>query len=123
MQTTWFKFLSEHVATILVGDLNVHHARWLRCSSNTTVESTTLHKFRFANGLKQLVKRQTRGYHLLDLVMSDLQARAVDVLPAILDHHMVLANFDIGISESTLITHSVFEYSKADCANIKHDLA
>ena len=87
------------------------------------MEGTTLYRFCSANGLKQLVKRPTRGDHLLDLVISDLQARAVEILPAISDHHMVLANFDIGIPESTLITRTVFEYSKADWANIKHDLA
>ena len=59
----------------------------------------------------------------MDFVISDLQARAVEILPAISDHHMVLANFDIGIPESTLITRTVFEYSKAEWANIKHDLA
>ena len=54
-------------------------------------------RFCSANGLKQLVKGPTREDHLLDFVIFDLQAHMVEILPAISDHNMVLANFDIGI--------------------------
>ena len=39
----WRRLSAEHAATILVGDLNVHHARWLRHSSGVSVvEGTSL---------------------------------------------------------------------------------
>ena len=114
---------TEHVGTILVGDLNVHHTRWLRFSDRVSVEGTSLLRFCSANGLKQLVKRPTRENHLLDLVISDLQALAVEILHAISDHHMVLASFDIGIPESTVVMRTVFDYMEADWASIKHDIA
>ena len=41
--------------------------------------------------------------HLLDLVISDLQPRSVEIINAILDHNMVWACLDIGIFESTLV--------------------
>ena len=47
----------------------------------------------------------------------------VEILPAISDHNMVLASFDIGIPEPTIVTRTVFDYSKADWASIKQDLA
>ena len=119
----WRRLSSDHIATILVGDLNVHHVRWLRYSCSTTVEGTSLYRFCFGNGLRQLVKALTRENHLLDLVISDLQARVVEILPAISDHNMVLASFDIGIPESTIVTRTVFDYCQADWASIKHDLA
>ena len=59
----------------------------------------------------------------MDLVISDLQALAVEILHAISDHHMVLASFDIGIPESTVVMRTVFDYMEADWASIKHDIA
>ena len=60
------------------------------------------------------IKKQTRGDHLLDLVIKDFQACAVDILPAISDNHIVLAKFNFGISKSNLITRAIFEFSKID---------
>ena len=115
----WLRLSTDYVATILVGDLNVHHARWLRHSSGVSVEGTALYRFCTANGLKQWVKRPTRDDYLLDLVISDLQAWKVELLPAISDHNMVLACFDIGIPEATVVTRTIFDYGKADWASIR----
>ena len=115
----WRRLSTEYVATILVGDLNVHHSRWLRYSSGVSVEGTALYRFCTANGLKQWVKRPTRDDYLLDLVVSDLPARKVEVLPGISDHNMVRAHFEIGIPESTLVSRTVFDYGKADWASIR----
>ena len=79
----WLRLSTEHVGTILVGDLNVHDTRWLRFSDRISGEITSLRRFCLANGFKQLVKPATPENNLLDLVISDLQALAVEILHAI----------------------------------------
>ena len=120
----WRRLCAEHIATILVGDLNVHHIRWLKHYSGVSVEGTSLYRFCAANGLKQFVKGPThKDGHLLDLVISDLQPRSVEILHAISDHNMILACFDIGIPETKVIKRKVWEYGKADWDIIKSELA
>ena len=118
----WRRLTSDHVASIIIGDLNLHHTRWLRYSSSVSVEGTSMFRFCLANGLKQHVKERTRDEHLLDLVISDLEPRNVEVLPKVSDHNMVLAVFDIGIPESEVICRTVFDYGQADWQSIKRNL-
>ena len=59
----------------------------------------------------------------MDLVISDLLPRSVEVMHTISDHNMVWACFDIGIPESSLVIRKVFDYAMADCASIKQDIA
>ena len=118
----WRKLADEHVATILVGDLNVHHTRWLRHSASISVEGTSMYRFCATNGLRQLVKRPTRDAYLLDLVISDMPARKVEILPKVSDHNMVLADFDFGVSETECVTRTVFDYSKGDWDKVRRDL-
>ena len=55
----WRRLSASYVASILVGDLNVHHKRWLRFSSGVSVEGTALFRFSMATGLKHHVKAPT----------------------------------------------------------------
>ena len=87
-----------------------------------TVEGTSLYRFCIANGLKQHVKHLTREHYLLDLVISDLSPRCIEILHAISDHNMVLACFDIGIPEAIVVTRTVFDYGKTDWTNMKSDI-
>ena len=119
----WRELADAHVATILIGDLNVHHRYWLRHSASVSVEGTALFRFCTSNGLRQLVKAPTREEYLLDLVISDLPANKIDILPAITDHNMVAADFSFGISQAETVSRVVFEYSKADWATIRRELA
>ena len=116
------RLADEHIGCIFVGDLNVHHSRWLRHSASVSVEGTTLLRFCQSKGFKQFVKQPTREDHLLDLVIADFDASSVDVLAKIADHHIVLAKFDVGVPESTVVRRFVFDYSKADWAEISRDL-
>ena len=120
----WRRLSSEHVTSILVGDLNVHHTRWLRHSSGVSVEGTSLYRFCTTNGLKQFVRDPThRAGHTLDLVITDLQPSSVEILHAISDHNMILASFDVGIPETLAVTRKVWDYREADWSSIKSDLA
>ena len=119
----WRRLSGNFVATILVGDLNVHHTRWLRHSSSVSVEGTSLYRFCMASGFKQFVKHPTRGENLLDLIISDLDRCKVEILPQISDHNMVLATFDLGVPESEVIARTVFQYAKADWEQLRCDMA
>ena len=62
------KHRADVIGTIVVGDINIHHKRWLRRSSHNTAEGELLHRHCLSAGLQQLVFGPTRGDYLLDLV-------------------------------------------------------
>ena len=117
----WERLVENHVATIIIGDLNVHHTRWLRHSSAVSVEGTSMLRFCLARGLKQQVKQPTRELYLLDLVISDLVATNIEILPRISDHNMVLAEFDLGVPSAVVLRRTVFDFGKADWDSIRLD--
>ena len=51
----WLSLSRSCIGTIMVGDINVHHAHWLRHSSGVTVEGSALYRFCCDNGFRQLV--------------------------------------------------------------------
>ena len=59
----------------------------------------------------------------MELVITNNQAFAVEILHALSDHHMVLASFDIGIPEATVVMRTVCDSKEADWASIKNDIA
>ena len=118
-ETEWKKFSESHVASVLVGDVNVHHKHWLRFSSSTSVEGTALFRFCSSNGLTQCVKQPTRDEHLLDLIIADVLPHRVAILPSISDHKLVLADFCFGVTESEHVARTVFDYAKADWVAIR----
>ena len=72
MITEWLDLSESVIGTIIIGDLNIHHKRWLRYSSSNSVEGSTLLEFCLQHGFKQMIKTPTRDNHLLDLVITDL---------------------------------------------------
>ena len=118
----YLRLADEHIGCIFVGDLNVHHTRWLRHSASVSVEGTSLLRFCQSKGLKQFVTKPTREEHLLDLVIADLAPSSVDVLAKIADHNIVLAKFDIGVPDCAVVRRQVFDYSKADWAEIRREM-
>ena len=122
-EAEWSRLSEQHVASIIIGDLNVHHSRWLRHSSGVSVEGTALFRFCTANALRQLVKQPTREEHLLDLIISDLPATDVKVLPKVSDHNMVLADFSFDVEDDEPTRRVVFDYAKADWKAVRRDVA
>ena len=49
----------EHLGTVLVGDLNVHHQRWLKYSNAVTPEGRDLYNFCNEYGFCEFVKKPT----------------------------------------------------------------
>ena len=120
-ENEWKGFVDKHVASVLVGDMNVHHIPWLRHSSSTSVEGTALYRFCSGNGLAQFVKRPTRNEYLLDLFISDITPQRTEILPAVSDHNMVLVELCVGVTDSNVVMRTVLDYSKANWDNIRKD--
>ena len=98
---------STHAShTIIIGDLNLHHAYWLQ-SPRTTPEASRMFNFCRDNGFTQYVNTPTHAAgNRLDLVISDLASgiRAhVEPIFHAGDHHPILCN--VSISTPTTTTH------------------
>ena len=90
METEWLRLQSQFTGTILLGDFNVHHLRWLQFSSGTSVEGTTLWRFCIDHGFRQMVTGPTRGKYLLDLVLTDLdEIMETSIHPIIADYCLI----------------------------------
>ena len=68
----WGELEASHVGTVIVGDMNVHHVQCLTYSIHTTPADIALRTWAAEHGLRQLVKKPTRGSNLLDLVLTDM---------------------------------------------------
>ena len=85
------KFGIEVFGGILVGDMNVHEAGWLRFSDGTSIEVRLLRDVACSHGWEELVRKPTRGQYLLDLVLTDLGTEInATVARNISDHEAVL---------------------------------
>ena len=79
-------FSAQVWGTIISGDLNIHHRRWLVHSNGNTSIGSEMKVLCDQFGLLQLVREPTREQYLLDLFLSDLPEIRMKVLPAIADH-------------------------------------
>ena len=61
------------IATIMVGDLNIHHKKWLKFSNRNSTEGEAMQSFSQGHNLLQWVLQATRGQYLLDVCLSDLE--------------------------------------------------
>ena len=82
----WSRLEADHVQSVIVGDMNVHHMSWLRYSSHTSSAGVFLREWARDRGLTQRVRSPTRGPHLLDLVLTDCPDITVEVLSELSDH-------------------------------------
>ncbi len=119
----WERLSPRHVGTIVIGDLNVHHKRWLVHSASVSVEGSLLYKFWCDYGFKQGVRKPTREKHLLDLVLTDLEESSkATVLPRIADHNVVRSQFALRVPEAEPRNREVFLYKSADWAELRREL-
>ena len=65
---------SEVIGFIVLGDLNIHHAKWLRYSNGNSRQGTLLKRICADVVLKQIVNEPTRENYLLDLCLIDLES-------------------------------------------------
>ena len=102
------------LGVIVVGDLNVHSRKWLRHSSHESPEGQALQSVCEAEGLRQVVRAPTRGEHLLDLVLSDIDDVEVEVLAPIADHRLVSTRLQWQVPTTIEVEREVWSFSSAD---------
>ena len=115
MMAEWRRLSEGAIATIILGDLNIHQRKWLRYSSANTCEGERLQQFCMENNLRQLVQSPTRDHHLLDVVITDLHVPVrTSVLPKVADHGIVQAVFAMPAPSVKLIPREVWLFQKAN---------
>ena len=124
LQSEILRLRGEYIGVILLGDLNIHHTRWLQFSNSNTSIGDRLWDVCRDLGLKQLVAKPTRGEYLLDLVLTDAAALCkVEVLPEISDHRVVSLDINVVASYSVEIPRTVWQMSKANWEKLRHDVS
>ena len=119
------QYSEDCVATIVVGDINVHNLQWLRWSNRDSPEGLELENVCALNGLVQHVNGPTRGDHLLDLVLADFGSGiTAKITPGIHDddHKGVRTKVNISIPESEPVRRKVFNFKKANWKELKREL-
>ena len=110
----WQRLSKEVLGTILVGDLNVHHIRWLRYSLRNSAEGELLRDICDAVGLRQLVREPTRGDNLLDLALTDLDEVRCRVVGKIADHKGLQLTLPLTVPRIEIQSRLVWHFRGAD---------
>ena len=109
------KLRKEHVGCIIIGDLNMHCAEWLKFSSGgNSREGQAMYDLCKRLGLHQFVREPTRYGNLLDLVISDLPNIVCEVHSEITDHSCVTAFVPTTVRFSEPWTRLVWRFDLAD---------
>ena len=105
-----------------MGDINVHSKRWLFHSTGNSTEGERLKDLCLKENLRQLVWRPTRGDHLLDLAITDIESAAVSICPKIADHLALMVRLNLSLPECFSHCQDVWSFAKADWDGLKEDL-
>ena len=107
------------VGSILVGDMNCHHAKWLKYSNGITPEGRRLLHFATTAGMTQCVKSPTRGLYLLDLVLTDMAGCVkCKVLPPIADHRLVYTTVNVLLAIPEEHERYCWDFNKGDWGDL-----
>ena len=104
---------------IFTGDLNIHHAKWLRHSNGNTVQGADLKIVCDNFGLQQMVREPTRNQYLLDLYLTDVPGTKMTVGPSIADHCFLLASVPLPEITTLHMTRQRFNIARADWPSLK----
>ena len=112
----------DTMGTLVIGDMNVHHERWLVFSNGTSAEGRALRNAATEHGLEQHVKVPTRREYLLDLCLSDMQNVQCSVLPKIADHSIVEVKLALPLAESQQLPRKVWMMGAGDWLRLSENL-
>ena len=101
-------FFPQVSGVIIMGDLNIHHKRWLRHSREDSTIGGDMKTFCDFHGFTQLVKEPTRNEYLLDLAITDIGGAGAKVLPRIADHNGVLVTFPLSVINESAIKREMW---------------
>ena len=114
----------EAIGTIVIGDMNIWHKRWLNHSPANSPEGDLLYEICQKHGLRQMVRHPTRGSNLLDLVLANAPGEVTTkLLPAISDHAGVLTRVHLNVPSEIVVPGIVWQYQKADWAGLEKALS
>ena len=114
--------MHDKIGCILLGDLNVHHARWLYHSSGVSPEGRLLKEVCDTHGLLQIVREPTRNQYLLDSCLTDIARCKCKVGPQIADHRIIVVSTPIARLQSKTIEREVWFFQKAAWNNLRCEL-
>ena len=120
------RFSGVCIASIVIGDMNVHNPEWLRWSNRSTPEGTELEAVCCVHGLTQHVHGPTRGNYLLDLVLSTFESGITcAVTPGINDedHDGVLNQVKLRVPATEPVKRRVYKFRKANWQQLSRRLA
>ena len=101
-------------------DVNVHQRSWLRHSARDSPEGRALQSFCATHGLLEIVGKPTRGAHLLDVCLTDLDGRAsAKVVAGISDHDAVTVKLRLSMPRNDEVRRVVHEYRRANWSGLK----
>ena len=99
---------------IVTGDLNTHQVSWLRYSREDIARGCKLKHICDTHGLKEKVRKSTRGLYLLDLVLTDFDAIKVTIGAKIADHSSLIIHVPDSFEERQLGSRHVWHYRDAN---------
>lgn len=108
---------------IVLGDLNVHHAKWLRYSARNSRDGEVLRNTCVDYNLVQLVRKPTRGDYLLDLVMTNLENAHAVVQPSICDHAVVTASFKFNVPLIKHVQRTLWDFKRSNWSKLRSALS
>ena len=112
------------VGSVIVGDPNIHNARWFHQSSGISQEERIFEQACATHGLKQHVRGPTRGDCLLDPVLTDVDVHVdVTVQPPIADHCAVFAELRVPVIPYAPIERECWQHAHADWQALREELA
>ena len=107
------------IESIILGDMDAHHIRWLGFSNGHSPADVQLKHVCDEADLRQLVKEPTRNEYLLDLCLSDLKQVQVQIKPKIADHHALLATVKCTSFVHRISQRQVWHFKGAAWQNIR----
>ena len=110
------------LGTLLLGDLNLHSKRWLCHSASNSKEGEMMREWCRGAGFRQIVRQPTRGAHLLDLGITDIESASATVAAQIADHSSVIIKLNITLPRTLSHSRKVWTYRNAEWDSLKEEL-
>ena len=118
--TELIKLREGFAGTLVIGDLNIWHKKWLKHSPADTLDGERLHAICKEHSLKQLVTESTRGPNLLALVLASISGLiSVSVHPGIADHKCVMTSIDLPVPHGEVAERFVWDFKHADWIGLR----